>query len=383
MNLGFSGASRWSASESFLGGYLFDRNYGNFSTGVDTSVFESLNLHSTHLAGFKLTVIGAPFQQQDQGVSACATTAPWSALSRVSALEGITVVSPASITEAATRYPLQEGRPFPTEGLSLRQICEATRAAGFAPLVIHGKSLADDRLQIFSYAQSGFTPVLALESETDDSPGHAVSAVGMRCGETSPQTDPTLKFREKSTSLLGLYIHDDRLGPYAYAQLFSTTDKRNGKVRTAVSIEWPDKTADQVWFLHAIAVPVPLKLRLTVTRLHRLGLQAAQVIGDDFGDPLTTLNCGYQLGQDYVVRAYQFGLSGEGIYPLVCRTALSRYVGVIEISGPGGSILDLLLDTTETNLEPAVLACIQRAALPGKEPLFAAIARHFGAPVIS
>src|SRR5262249_51222182 len=35
-NLGFSGASRWSASESFLGGYLFDRNYGNFSTGVDT-----------------------------------------------------------------------------------------------------------------------------------------------------------------------------------------------------------------------------------------------------------------------------------------------------------------------------------------------------------
>jgi len=37
MNLGFSGASRWSASESFLGGYLFDRNYGNFSTGVDRS----------------------------------------------------------------------------------------------------------------------------------------------------------------------------------------------------------------------------------------------------------------------------------------------------------------------------------------------------------
>jgi len=34
-NLGFSGASRWSASESFLGGYLFDRSYGSFSTGVD------------------------------------------------------------------------------------------------------------------------------------------------------------------------------------------------------------------------------------------------------------------------------------------------------------------------------------------------------------
>jgi len=43
MNLGFSGASRWPASESFLGGYLFDRNYGNFSAGVD---------RYTGLAGF-------------------------------------------------------------------------------------------------------------------------------------------------------------------------------------------------------------------------------------------------------------------------------------------------------------------------------------------
>src|SRR5262249_53216014 len=43
-NLGFSGASRWSASESFLGGYLFDRNYGNFSTGVDKTAQRMLPL---------------------------------------------------------------------------------------------------------------------------------------------------------------------------------------------------------------------------------------------------------------------------------------------------------------------------------------------------
>ena len=43
-NLGFSGASRWSASESFLGGYLFDRNYGNFSTGVDKFAMDTLEV---------------------------------------------------------------------------------------------------------------------------------------------------------------------------------------------------------------------------------------------------------------------------------------------------------------------------------------------------
>jgi hypothetical protein len=35
MNLGFSGPSRWSASESFRGGNIFNRYSGEVSTGVD------------------------------------------------------------------------------------------------------------------------------------------------------------------------------------------------------------------------------------------------------------------------------------------------------------------------------------------------------------
>ena len=112
------------------------------------SSFATIRRHNVHLAGFSLHVDGVPFQSQDQGVSACATTALWSALDCVAATEEITVSSPASITESATRYPLQEGRPFPNEGLTVRQICEAIRTAGFSPLVIHGKSITEDALQI-------------------------------------------------------------------------------------------------------------------------------------------------------------------------------------------------------------------------------------------
>jgi hypothetical protein len=117
--------------------------------------------------------------------------------------------------------------------------------------------------------------------------------------------------------------------------------------------------------------------------MRRVGLQAAQAVGEYCGQPLTTLNCQYELGRHYVVRAYTFGLSEEGMYQLACRTALSRFLGLIEISGPDGPILDLLLDTTETNPEPAVLACIERNAIKGNGPLLEAIARYFGAPVIS
>src|SRR5207244_4410176 len=69
-----------------------------------TSVFSPVRRHATHLAGFTLVTEGVPFQQQDHAVSACATTALWSALDSVASLEELPVASPANIAEAATRY---------------------------------------------------------------------------------------------------------------------------------------------------------------------------------------------------------------------------------------------------------------------------------------
>jgi hypothetical protein len=348
------------------------------------SEFRAVRRHNVHLAGLALTIQGAPFQQQDQGVSACATTALWSALDSVAVIEELSVASPANIAEAATRYPLQEGRPFPTEGLTIRQICEATRAAGLSPIVIKGQNPADYSLQISCYAVSGFAPVLALESTKEGVQNHAVCAVGARHETIKPQTDPSLKFREASTALSGVYIHDDRLGPYAFAELSPYTDPRSNVVRTRVAIEWPDKKPDDEWLLYAVVVPVPQKLRLTITRMRRLGLIVAQAIGDRFDDPLTTLDCRYELASRYGERAYGFGLSDNGIYQLECQTSMSRFVGLIEITSPSASILDVVLDTTETQSEPAVLACVCRAGFPADEKeFFQIIARYLGASPIS
>ena len=351
---------------------------------VDTvSSFATTRHHNVHLAGFSLHVDGVPFQSQDQGVSACATTALWSALDCVAAKEEITVSSPASITESATRYPLQEGRPFPNEGLTVRQICEATRVAGFSPLVIHSQSIADDRLQISSYARSGFAPVLAIIPAKGGRTGHAVCCVGLRNGPTTPQTDPSYKFREASSGLRGIYIHDDRLGPYAFAGLAPLTDQ-SGQIRTCVSIEWPDAQPDESWFLHAIVVPVPQKLRLTLFRLRRSGLNVAQAIGEAFAEPQTTLDCRFELSRTYAKRIYTFGLSSDGLYRAVCSIVLSRYIGLIEVAGPAGPILDIVVDSTETNSESATLACIKRSGFPNTQiKVFEAIAKYLGVVGIS
>lgn len=344
------------------------------------SKFPTVRRHRAHLAGFELEVKGVPFQQQDQGVSACATTALWSSLDSVAALEETPGASPATITEAATRYPLQEGRPFPSEGLTVRQLCEATRAAGFSPIVIRGTDPPNDRLQILSYLDSGLAPVLALISTKDGASGHAVSAVGFRFGDLPPRTDTSFAFQDWSNRLRGVYIHDDRLGPYAFAELSPLTDT-NGKVRTRVAIEWPDKTPDDEWFLYALVIPVPFKLRLTATRIRRVGLFVAQSMGEALGEPKTTLNCRYDPARQYVTKSFEFGLSADGLYALACRTALSRLIGVAEIAGPDGPLMDLLLDTTEANAEPAVLACVKRAALKDANFL-RGVAAYFGAASI-
>ena len=347
------------------------------------SVVATTRRHNVHLAGFSLHVEGVPFQSQDQGVSACATVALWSALDCIAAREEITVSSPASITESATRYPLQEGRPFPNEGLTVRQICEATRAAGFSPLVIHSGSIADDSSAIFSYSRSGFAPVLALHPIEDRGEGHAVCCVGLSAGSPPPPTDITCMFREASQGLSGLYIHDDRLGPYAFADLGQLTD-RTGKIRTCVSIEWPDGKPVDSWLLHAIIVPVPQKLRLSLSRLQGISLSVAQAIGEAFGEPRTTVDCRFELSRSYAKRIYGFNLSRQGLYRAVCRTVLSRYIGLIEITGPTGPILDIAVDSTETNSESAVLACIKRSQFPDSQRgVFKAIEKHLGVVGIS
>ena len=90
--------------------------------------------YAVHLGGFELHVDGLAFQQQDQGVSACATIALWSAIHRVAPMEGIPAMTPAQITEAASRYYLPGGRSLPSQGLTVNQMCEAIRAGGLARL---------------------------------------------------------------------------------------------------------------------------------------------------------------------------------------------------------------------------------------------------------
>jgi hypothetical protein len=346
------------------------RTFPEKTVAGERRLFGGVRHYPVHLAGFALGISGLAFQQQDQGVSACATTALWSALHKVAPLEGLAVPTPADITEAASRYVLEDGRSLPSAGLSIYQICEATRAAGLAPLLIQSVTLEHDRAQILAYAASGFPPVLALQPLAGGD-GHAVCAVGVKLGDIAPGTDPNLNYRDAASAVRGVYLHDDRLGPYASASLDSYTMPPSapnaGEIRTRFTIRW---SGEQIEFseaiLKAIIVPVPPKLRLTVARMRGLAAAVAQGCAQllpRYKD-LVTMNCFYQRGTAYREGAYMYGLSEEGLYALLCDTALSRFVGVIEIGSPDGPLMDLLIDATETQANPSVLACVKRDTWP-------------------
>lgn len=329
--------------------------------------FGAVRPYEVHIAGFTLQVVGLVFQQQDQGVSACATTALWSAMHNVTKAEGLTVLTPAEITEAASRYALPTGRALPSEGLTIQQVCEATRAAGLQPVLITPVSLDHARAQLLAYLSSGFAPVLTMQPISGQGVGHAVCAVGLKTTGVQLQTDPNLLFRDRATSVRGIYIHDDRLGPYAAADIVPWT--KDGKIRTALFIRWPDANipVDQ-WLLQGIIVPVPSKLRMSLTRVRGLGLEVAEAAAKLFPEfkGHIVFNCRYQLAPDYLEQAAHFGLTKSGCYELECKTVLSRFIGLIEITNEDEPLFDVLLDATETLANPSALAVVAKSRLPSK-----------------
>ena len=336
--------------------------FGPEASGGRRREFRGTREYVVHLGGFELQVEGLAFQQQDQGVSACATIALWSAIHRVAPMEGLPAMTPAQITEAASRYYLPGGRSLPSEGLTVNQMCEAIRAGGLAPIVIPATSPERDRAQLLSYMSSGLAPVLAAETLSTRE-GHAVCAVGVKIGAVKPQTDMNLAYRDGATALEGLYLHDDRLGPYASADIYNLTDAESSSTKTALRIRWPgSENEEDHLLLRAIVVPAPAKIRLTVARMRALGIPLANAVGLLLNRTVE-LNCRYDVASSYRARAFQFDLTDDGAYSLAHALVLSRYIGLIELSDDEGPLLDILLDSTETVANPSVLACVVRRSL--------------------
>lgn len=296
--------------------------------------------YQVYLLGIPLTVGGLGFQQQDRAVAACATTAVWSSLQRMFRHEGDRAPTPSEISEAAVRS-LILGRPLPSPGLTPQQISESLRSVGFPPEVF---GVAGDpesfKFMLHAYVSSGVPVILAIQNE--QGLGHAVTVVGYR---NALALAPVKKFGTRYAQVLNLgfetiYLHDDRLGPYARAMF-----KQNGQ-ELKLEIAAPGMTENSEVIL--ATAPLYPKLRCNARELYGCAADLLPLV--------STLHPAGQLGfqvsfirsGEYLNSLYGRGLAADRLARFQRNISLSRYVGLVSWFLDGDLLLDTVWDTTDT-----------------------------------
>ncbi len=182
-----------------------------------------------HIAGKSFEIDGTPFMQQDNAVAVCAQASIWMALRTLRRREGDRAHSPAQITDAATRYLISDRTRPNKGGLTIQQMAEAVRAAGYSPLsmrLAHGSSAQPPdckrmREQLHPYIESDIPVLLALRAPSG---GHAVAVIG-HTWNIAPQSSEKISvvrkggafdmtFCHAATWTPDLVIHNDNSGPY-------------------------------------------------------------------------------------------------------------------------------------------------------------------------
>lgn len=185
--------------------------------------FVAVRDYEVNLFGIPLFVRTLGFQEQDQVVAACATSALWSTFQATGCLWQHNLPSPIEITRAATsKFPIHS-RVFPnTEGLTLEQMAHAIQFVGLEPYCIQPKSPFVLFSAIYSYVACKI-PVLLVYNVEVYRDGewrrlglHAAAVTGYSLPSFDRWPDPDEAEPCFSSQCVDkIYVHDDQVGPHA------------------------------------------------------------------------------------------------------------------------------------------------------------------------
>lgn len=347
-----------------------------------------------NFCGLRLKVFGLAWQQQDQGVSACATIGLWTMLHSSAFNERYAIPTTVTITQAANR--LSWGlRTFPSRHLFLQQVCEAIKGFGLSPYLVEGdqpptqqglpKRFSKEKLcnTIASLVRSGFPCVIGgVVKRPNNRPavGHINACVGFRA---QPNLAPNQMYADGD--LEAFYIHDDNIGPAVRFTLGHYDPKamaRSASPTDPICLA-PDNPAQAQniaasnygFFIPGfILAAVENDLRTSAEALIQKAIEvreriatAAILDAQNRGQPQPILTVGTQ----YSTVASYMGIALRDrlhTHPKVLATVrlelqervepMSLYIGIVRLADQAGPALDVLYDTTDSDINHPIFATV-------------------------
>ncbi len=220
------------------------KNYSSVTNSDERQVLT--RLYNVNLFGIPLTVQTVAFQEQDKVISACATTAIWTALQALDTKDIRNVPSCSEITISAINHINESSNSFPNKGLTNKQILRALDTQKLRNHKINIDSTKQEGLDNFfnivkNYIDSDLPVILGADVheisgyELSKLGGHAVTIVGYK----------------ETPSSNALYIHDDRIGPFARAEFGLVANKVKSTVKSDIADSWclslQEKNDDGEW----------------------------------------------------------------------------------------------------------------------------------------
>jgi len=190
-----------------------------------------LRSYTCNVLGLDLKVAGIPWQQQDRGVSACATIALWSMFHSSAFDANHSVPTTVEVTNNAHNGSSGK-RAFPSTGLSIPELQEAIFSQKLTPKLLSATKSANnqDGIRVTGFdvsymasmcaanIRSGY-PVLLIGDyiHTESDQMHAICCIGFREKEQSAKAPASYSTMDDDTEIF--YIHDDNIGPNARCRL--------------------------------------------------------------------------------------------------------------------------------------------------------------------
>jgi hypothetical protein len=303
-------------------------------------------------------------------------------LHRVSRAEGYRAPTPAQLAGVAVST-----QGTGDLGMKPEEMWPVLRQFGFPPHVFSGERAPSIfALLLNVYLRSGIPVVICLKG-TKGEDGHAVTAVGYRQLRKKSQEfvlrpeavkplKADLEFRNLRFD--ELYVHDDRMGPYARAYARASHG-------ITLEIEWPAalrRPADSRRVLEA-AAPLYNKLRTNAAELYAAALLIAPTIRDMIVGKSIGVEMFFEQGGKYLRNLLVQSDDADAFLKFATTIPTSRYIGVVRWWASEIPLLDVIFDTTDRIRKETLES--QIVGIAALNPSFHAsahmIAGRFGAAV--